>query len=136
MIHPAFRDGSKGVAGQHLHDDNGDPIGPRQFCVEHGLGASDDGLTHALTILTPDEIAETLTNRVVIEQATGMLMFVYRIDADAAHELLRWRAQAANATIHRLAAQLSSDLVRCARNDWAEVRATCDQLFLPSAPNS
>ncbi len=37
-------------------------------------------------------VAEFADHRAAIEQAKGVVMYVYRIDADAAFELLRWRS--------------------------------------------
>ena len=41
-----------------------------------------------------EAVAEIAENRAVIEQVKGILMMVYRIDADAAFDLLKWRSQA------------------------------------------
>ena len=38
-----------------------------------------------------------------------MLMLVYRVDADAAFELLKWRSQEANVKLRILAEQLLAD---------------------------
>jgi hypothetical protein len=46
----------------------------------------------------------------VIEQAKGMLMILYGIDADAAFAVLRWRSQELNVKLHAVAAQLVADL--------------------------
>ena len=47
-------------------------------------------------------IAEIAANRAVIEQVKGILMMVYRIDADAAFDLLKLRSQEANIKCARL----------------------------------
>jgi len=39
----------------------------------------------------------------------GVLMLIYRIDADAALDLLRWRSQQSNIKLRRLAAQIIAD---------------------------
>ena len=48
-------------------------------------------------------VAEIAANRAVIEQVKGILMMVYRIDADAAFDLLKWRSQEANIKLRTLA---------------------------------
>jgi hypothetical protein len=40
-----------------------------------------------------EAVAEIAENRAAIEQVKGILMMVYRIDAEAAFDLLRWRSQ-------------------------------------------
>ena len=45
-----------------------------------------------------DAVAEIAANRAVIEQVKGILMMVYRIDADAAFDLLKWRGQKATSS--------------------------------------
>jgi len=54
-------------------------------------------------------VAETAANPTVIEQVQGILRIVYRIDADAAFDLLTWRSQAANIEARVLAEQLLAD---------------------------
>jgi hypothetical protein len=48
-------------------------------------------------------------NRAVIEQAKGMLMLVYGIDASTAFELLRWRSEQTNVALGQLAEQVARD---------------------------
>ena len=116
-------------AEQVLHDDNGDPIGTRRFCVDHGLTASAaDGLVQALTTLTPAEINVVLQNRVVIERARGMLMFIYDIDEQEALELLTWRSQQAGVLLPRLSRQLVDDLV-ASSHDRLTLRSRCDEIL-------
>ncbi len=53
-------------------------------------------------------VNEAAKHRAVIEQAKGMLMLTYRIDADGAFEVLRRHSQTTNTKVHDLAAQLVS----------------------------
>jgi hypothetical protein len=55
-------------------------------------------------------LPELLESRAAIEQAKGALMLVYRIDANAAFELLLWRSQHTNTKVRALAAQIIADL--------------------------
>jgi AmiR/NasT family two-component response regulator len=51
-----------------------------------------------------------MARREVIEQAKGILMVLYRIEADAAFGILRWRSQQLNLKVHTLAQKLASQL--------------------------
>lgn len=53
--------------------------------------------------------------RAVIEQAKGMLMFVYGIDADEAFEALRGQSQNHNFRLALVAEQVVKDLVKLSR---------------------
>ena len=55
-------------------------------------------------------VAQIAENRAAIDQANGMLMLAYGIDAQAAFDLLRWRSQQTNAKLRFLAEQLIADL--------------------------
>ncbi len=50
-------------------------------------------------------VAQIVENRAVIEQAKGVLMAVYDIDADSAFELLKWGSQDTNTKLRTLADQ-------------------------------
>jgi len=45
-------------------------------------------------------------HRAVIEQAKGVLMLAYRLDADGAFSLLAWHSQRRNQKLHLVAARL------------------------------
>jgi hypothetical protein len=59
--------------------------------------------------LVTAKVAEITGHRAVIEQAKGMLMLVYGLDAPAAFDLLKWRSQESNIKLRRLAQQLVED---------------------------
>ena len=75
-------------------------------------------------------IAEIAENRAVIEQAKGMLMAVYGIDADAAFGLLRWRSQESNVKLRLLAEQVVRDFVAVAQDGQTPDRSAYDNLLL------
>lgn len=54
--------------------------------------------------------------RAVIEQAKGMLMLVYGVDADEAFDVLRKQSQDHNVKLNLVAEQVMKDLVELARN--------------------
>ncbi|MGV0734866.1 PAS and ANTAR domain-containing protein [Mycobacterium syngnathidarum] len=113
------------VVGDQLFDDTGAVIGTHGFYVDVSPSISrarEDAVTEAVA-----EIAEA---RSAIEQAKGMLMLIYRLNADAAFELLKWRSQETNTKLRALAEQLAEDVLGL---DYAETlpeRAILDRLLL------
>jgi hypothetical protein len=75
-------------------------------------------------------VAEIAAARAGIEQAKGMLMAVYRIDADAAFELLKWRSQMTNTKVRALAAQIVTDFLTVENSMSPSGRAKFDELLL------
>ncbi len=53
-------------------------------------------------------VAEIIEHRAVIEQAKGVLMAVYSIDAQAAFDLLKWGSQHTNTKLRVMAEQLTT----------------------------
>jgi serine phosphatase RsbU (regulator of sigma subunit) len=72
-----------------------------------------------------NEIAE---QRAAIEQAKGMLMLVFGIDAEAAFQMLRWQSQHHNVKLRALAEQVGRDLVAATRHRPRNDRAAFDHL--------
>ncbi|MDT5181380.1 MAG: hypothetical protein QOJ95_5578 [Mycobacterium sp.] len=60
-------------------------------------------------------VTEFRVNRAVIEQAKGMLMFIYGVDADGAFALLRDESQRRNVKLRHVADAIASDLVALSR---------------------
>ncbi|WP_019928964.1 ANTAR domain-containing protein [Nocardia sp. BMG111209] len=58
-----------------------------------------------------DEVPEVVAARAVIEQAKGILMFVYWISAEQAFGVLRWRSQDTNTRPHHLTHTGSSEVL-------------------------
>jgi hypothetical protein len=78
-----------------------------------------------------DAVAEFRENRAAIEQAKGVLMYVYRITADAAFELLAWRSQESQVKLRALAQQVVADIQSVKYDeDSQRSRERFDQLFL------
>ena len=111
------------VIGDQLHDD-GELVGTHGFYVDvTPSGAQHDEMVNAA-------IAEIAENRATIEQVKGMLMAVYRIDADAAFELLRWRSQETNVKLRILADQVLADFTGLTYEETLPARAVFDHLLL------
>ncbi|AQA02170.1 hypothetical protein BVC93_06710 [Mycobacterium sp. MS1601] len=75
-------------------------------------------------------VAEIAENRSAIEQAKGMLMLIYRLDADRAFALLKWRSQETNTRLRNLAAQLTTDFLAMDYDDTLPTRAQFDEILL------
>lgn len=93
------------VVGDRLFDDGGAVIGTEGYYIDLAATLNDsrqDALDEALL-----EIVEA---RAEIEQAKGVLMYVYRINADQAFRLMRWRSQETNTKLRTLALELVAEL--------------------------
>jgi hypothetical protein len=112
------------VIGDQLRDKGGELIGTHGFYVDV---TPTDAMSAELVSAAIAEIAE---NRAAIEQVKGMLMLIYRIDADAAFELLRWRSQESNVKLRILAEQVLADFEALAYEETMPPRATFDHLLL------
>jgi ANTAR domain len=62
-------------------------------------------------------VAEIAENRAVVEQAKGVLMYVYQVDADAAFDVLKWRSQETKVELCALAEQLLADIRTLGHDD-------------------
>ena len=57
-----------------------------------------------------EAVGQSAARRAVIEQAKGVLMLAYHLDADAAFALLSWHSQHSNRKVHAIAADLVGTL--------------------------
>jgi ANTAR domain len=89
------------VVGEIVAED-GEVVATRGFYVDVTKGVQ----LHAI-----------VTDRAVIEQAKGMLMVTYRLDADAAFEILRWRSQEQNIKLHNVARHIVDPFPTLAKVD-------------------
>ncbi|WP_235892599.1 ANTAR domain-containing protein [Mycolicibacterium hodleri] len=78
-------------------------------------------------------VAEVVDRRAVIEQAKGMLMAVYGIDADAAFELLRWQSQHHNVKLRLIAERITHAFPRASQQPTQSNRRTFDELLLTAS---
>jgi PAS domain S-box-containing protein len=113
------------VVGDQLFDDAGEVIGTHGFYVDVTPSikqAHDQSVTEAVA-----EIAEARSG---IEQTKGMLMLIYRISADSAFELLKWRSQETNTKLRALAEQIAKDFLELSYDEALPSRAIYDRLLL------
>ena len=108
------------VIGERLHGNTGDVIGTQGFYID---------VTPAGEAREAD-ISQAVAKIAVIEQAKGALMYVYRVEAGAAFDVLKWRSQETNVKLRALAEQLLADIRTLKHDDSASYRAGFDRLLL------
>lgn len=81
-----------------------------------------------------DAVAAFNRNRSVIEQAKGMLMFIYGIDADDAFRLLSAQSQAANVKVRLIAERLTVDFLTLTPEHRVAERSACDEVLFRDSP--
>ena len=87
---------------------------------------SQDGEQERIT----EAVRDIAAHRSVIDQAKGMLMVIYGVDAEGAFDLLRWQTQQHNVRLRLLAEQLTKDLVELARDKPPLHRMASDNVLL------
>lgn len=119
-----------GVVAQPLHGDD-DVISHGEFDVGGGLTE-----TVREVVVRLADLASTVADRVLVEQAVGMLMVAYDLDADNAVELLTWGARALDITVGLLALQLTEDFGGRAHDregptgsERMDLRSACDDVL-------
>jgi PAS domain S-box-containing protein len=113
------------VVGKQMRDDDGAVIGSDGFYVD-----VTPSVAEAREETVTEAVAEIAEARGGIEQAKGMLMLVYRITADSAFELLKWRSQESNVKLRVLAEQIVKDFLELSYNEVLPTRPTYDSLLL------
>ncbi|MDX1885883.1 PAS and ANTAR domain-containing protein [Mycolicibacterium sp. 120270] len=112
------------VIGERMHDHTGRVIGTQGFYIDVTPAAETQ------SAIISEAVAEIAENRAAIEQAKGILMLVYRIDADAAFDLMKWRSQETNVKVRALADQFMADIRSLEYDEDVPPRATFDRLLL------
>ena len=109
------------VVGDQLRDDLGEVIGTHGFYLD---------VTPTLQHAISDAVEDIALNRGAIEQTKGMLMLVYRLDADKAFDILKWRSQETNVKLRPFAERLAADFLELTYDDILPTRTTYDHLLL------
>jgi hypothetical protein len=112
------------VVGDLLTDRQDVAVGTHGYYVD--ITPSSD---RAREDLISERVAEITEHRAIIEQAKGMLMLIYGLDAAAAFDLLRWRSQSSNVKLRRLAEKIVEDF-RAVRDDGITSRSAFDHALL------
>ncbi|MGV0715422.1 PAS and ANTAR domain-containing protein [Mycolicibacterium sp. XJ662] len=113
------------VVADQIVDDAGEVIGTQGFYVD-----VTPAMTEHQNKMVTAAVAEIAEARSVIEQAKGMLMLVYRINAESAFELLKWRSQETNTKLRLLAEQIAKDFLELNYDEELPPRSSYDRLLL------
>jgi hypothetical protein len=93
------------VVGDAVLNQDGQVVATRGFYIDITEAANAE-IQDALG----DELQAIVEHREVIEQAKGMLMITYDLDAGAAFQLLKWRSQEHNVKLNVVAQLLVAEL--------------------------
>ncbi|WP_373864777.1 PAS and ANTAR domain-containing protein [Nocardia pseudovaccinii] len=112
------------VVADRILDDDGRPVGTTGFYIDLSATLA-EAEREALEVRLP----ELIESRAVIEQAKGVLMRLYGINAEQAFKVLIWRSQETNIKLRVLAEQLIAELATVPAPEPA-TRATFDHVLL------
>jgi hypothetical protein len=119
------------VVSEQLHDDTGAAIGLSGFYIDVTPSVlSRDKAEREREQAVTDALAVIAESREVIDQAKGMLMLVYQVEADKAFDLLKWRSQATNVKLRVLAQQLVKEFMALRRDEGEPLRSAFDRTLL------
>ena len=113
------------VVGDQIYGVDGTVIGTGGFYVDV---TPSERQAHADAVTA--EVAQIAEARGGIEQTKGMLMLIYRISAESAFELLKWRSQETNTKLRPLAEQIAKDFMGLDYNEVLPERSVFDRLLL------
>lgn len=93
------------VVADRMLDESGVVVGTAGYYIDL-TETFDETRKEVLDAALPD----LFDNRAAIEQAKGVLMYVYRVSAEQAFRVLQWRSQETNVKLRALAKQLLAEL--------------------------
>jgi ANTAR domain-containing protein/PAS domain-containing protein len=119
------------VVSEQLLDDADTAIGLSGFYIDvtptpRSAARAERDHEQAVT----EAVAGIAESREVIDQAKGMLMLIYQVDADKAFDLLKWRSQATNVKLRHLAQQLVKEFMAVGQDKGVPARAAYDRTLL------
>lgn len=93
------------VVADRMLDESGAVVGTAGYYIDLA-----DTFDEARQEMLDAALPELFENRAAIEQAKGVLMYVYRVSADQAFRVLQWRSQETNVKLRSLAKQLLDEV--------------------------
>lgn len=93
------------VLADRMSEETGAVVGTEGYYID-----LTDTFDEARQAFLDEALPDLLEARAVIEQAKGVLMVVYQVNAEQAFGLLRWRSQQTNTKLRALARQLVAEV--------------------------
>lgn len=112
------------VVADRMLDENGAVLGTAGHYID-----LTDSFDEARQEVLDEALPDLFESRAAIEQAKGVLMYVYRVSARQAFRVLQWRSQETNTKLRELARQLLED-VGSLDSPSATVQSQFDHLLL------
>ncbi|WP_068188026.1 PAS and ANTAR domain-containing protein [Mycobacterium sp. UM_CSW] len=94
------------VVADRMLDDSGAVLGTAGYYIDLA-----NTFNEARQEVLDEALPDLFENRAAIEQAKGVLMYVYRVSAEQAFRVLQWRSQETNVKLRSLAKQLLTEVV-------------------------
>jgi hypothetical protein len=112
------------VVADRMADETGAVVGTAGYYID--LTAA---FVETRQVALDEALPDLFEARAVIEQAKGVLMAVYRVSAEQAFGVLRWRSQETNVKLRALAKQLIAEMATLPPPS-ADVQSAFDHLLL------
>jgi hypothetical protein len=116
------------VVADRMLDDSGVVLGTAGYYIDL-THTFDEARDETRQEVLDEALPELFENRAAIEQAKGVLMYVYRISAQQAFRVLQWRSQETNVKLRALAKQLLAEASTLA-SPTAAAQSQFDHLLL------
>ncbi|GFG63498.1 putative transcription antitermination regulator [Mycobacterium kubicae] len=116
------------VVADRMLDDNGTVLGTAGHYIDL-TDTFDEARFETRQEVLDEALPDLFENRAAIEQAKGVLMYVYRVSAEQAFRVLQWRSQETNTKVRALAKQLLDDVMTMTAPS-AAVQSQFDHLLL------
>ena len=117
------------VVGDAVTDDDGRIVATRGFYID-----VTESLHAELERAVSDKLQLIVAHSEIIDQAKGMLMMTYQIDADAAFGILRWRSQELNVKLVSIAQRMIAELPALLNEVDPGVRVPIDHYLMTLTP--
>lgn len=112
------------VVADRMLDESGAVLGTAGHYID-----LTDTFDEARQEVLDEALPDLFENRAAIEQAKGVLMYVYRVNAEQAFRVLQWRSQETNVKLRALARQLLDEVTSLA-NPSTVAQGQFDHLLL------
>jgi PAS domain S-box-containing protein len=112
------------VVADRMYDETGAVVGTAGHYVD-----LTDTFVETRKVVLDEALPDLFEARAVIEQAKGVLMAIYRVSADQAFGVLRWRSQETNTKLRALAKQVIDEIAVLPPQS-PDVQSTFDHVLL------